>query len=110
MPPLMSIPTCPSVVAPTTVRDTLVVAPTTAVKPSAPKPPVSVQSTVSPSPKVDTCMTDVSPHTPLPVAAAKSTASKSATNKQGEQKRELKGVPAERLLMGDRCAVPAYRG
>ncbi|GFR58784.1 hypothetical protein ElyMa_000040700 [Elysia marginata] len=79
MPTPMSIPTCPSVVAPTT-----------AVNPYTPTPLVSVESTVSPFPTVDTRMTDVSPHTPLPVAAARSTASKSAPRNKKEKWRKVK--------------------
>ncbi|GFR65379.1 hypothetical protein ElyMa_001945800 [Elysia marginata] len=94
MPTPMSIPTCPSVVVPTT-----------AVNPYTPTPLVSVESTVSPFPTVDTRMTDVSPHTPLPVAAVKSTASKSAprtsresggrSSTQGTETEALRPVPEE---------------
>ncbi|GFR74296.1 mariner transposase [Elysia marginata] len=78
MPTPMSIPTCPSVVAPTT-----------AVNPYTPTPLVSVESTVSPYPTVATRMTDVSPHTPLPVKQG-STASKSAPRNKQEKWRNVK--------------------
>ncbi|GFS03644.1 hypothetical protein ElyMa_002891900 [Elysia marginata] len=78
MPTPMSIPTCPSVVAPTT-----------AVNPYTQTPLVSVESTVSPSPTVDTRMTDVSLHTPLPDKQG-STASKSAPKNKQEKCRKVK--------------------